>query len=300
MSSSHPLRSGEHLLLHASFKEWLMLLNYSAGTIQVLPGHVQEFLYHQEGAGKAQISQITAEDAEVFLQGLQAKKGPRTGRPYSKGHINKYVQALGLLSRHLRESGQAQVGFALDWHPPDARKPVWLTLDEVNRLWEATGDTVLGARDRAMLAVYYGCGLRLSEGAALELKDVWLDRSLVHVRKGKRYKERLVPLAAENRKSLEHYIQQARPELLQAHRTEALFIGANQGLPMQTQSLYVRIRQLAAKARIKKKVGTHTLRHSIATHLLHNGMKLERIKEFLGHSSLDSTQRYTHLVNERR
>jgi site-specific recombinase XerD len=67
---------------------------------------------------------------------------------------------------------------------------------------------------------------------------------------------------------------------------------------MQKQSLYVRIKQLVKKAHIKKKVGTHTLRHSIATHLLQSGMKLEKIQEFLGHSSLDSTQLYTHLSAE--
>ena len=67
---------------------------------------------------------------------------------------------------------------------------------------------------------------------------------------------------------------------------------------MQKQSLYVRVKQLAKKARLKKKVGTHTLRHSIATHLLQSGMKLERIQQFLGHGDLDSTQIYTHLANE--
>jgi site-specific recombinase XerD len=149
-----------------------------------------------------------------------------------------------------------------------------------------------------MLSVYYGCGLRLNEGASLELKDIISDKKLLLVRKGKHYKERYVPIAARNYEAIRLYVDYGRPQLLQEYKTAAVFIDANKGRPMQKQSLYVRIKQLVKRAGIKKKVGTHTLRHSIATHLLQSGMKLEKIQEFLGHSSLDSTQIYTHLANE--
>ena len=276
------------------------MLNYSKGTRQVIPYHVRAFLLHEEGAGKAAIGQIEARDAQMFLAGLKVKIGPRTGRPYSAGHLNKYVQALGLLGRYLRESGKGQGGFGLQWQKPADRKPIWLTPAEIERLYVATGDTVLGARDRSILAVYYGCGLRLSEGAALEVRDVLVDQGLLHVRQGKGYRERLVPMAPGVQNILEHYLTETRPQLLQMKATEALFIGVQKGVALTSQSLYIRIKALAKKARIKKRVGTHTLRHSIATHLLQSGMTLERIKDFLGHDSLDSTQLYTHLVNEQR
>lgn len=298
MKQSHPLQSGEYSVLHQSFTQWLILLNYSPGTIQVIPGHVKEFLYHQQEAGKARISELTAGEARGFIAYLTTRTGPRTGRPYSNTHLNKYIQALQLFSRYLRESGEVQEGFTLRRKKQAACKVAWLTLDEIQRLYQSTADTILGMRDRAMLAVYYGCGLRLSEGAALEVRDILPHSSIMHVRQGKGYKERFVPLAAAGSKTLEQYIRYGRPELLQQRSTQTLFIGANTGLPMHTQSLYIRVRQLAKRACIKKKVGTHTLRHSIATHLLQSGMKLERIKDFLGHSSLDSTQRYTHLVND--
>jgi site-specific recombinase XerD len=176
--------------------------------------------------------------------------------------------------------------------------PAWLTKPEISQLYEATKDNVLGVRDRAMLAVFYGCGLRLNEGASLELKDINAASKILHVRKGKQYKERYVPIAEKNYEELKFYIDYARPQLLQETKTEALFIDANKGRAMHKQSLYIRIKALVRKAKIKKKVGTHTLRHSIATHLLQSGMSLERIQQFLGHSSLDSTQIYTHLVNQ--
>lgn len=242
--------------------------------------------------------QLEAADATAFIKHLQQQTGERTGRPFSAGHINKQIQALNLFSQYIRQTGRSNMGFVLDRLPETRGKPTWLTKREIQSLYEVTGDSVLGIRDRAMLAVYYGCGLRLNEGASLELRDIISDRKLLHVRKGKRYKERYVPIAAKNYKELRLYMDYGRPLLLQEYKTEALFIDANKGHPMQKQSLYVRIKQLVKRAEIKKKVGTHTLRHSIATHLLGSGMKLEKIQEFLGHGDLDSTQIYTHLANE--
>ena len=165
-------------------------------------------------------------------------------------------------------------------------------------MYEATQDDVLGTRDRAMLAVYYGCGLRLSEGAALTLRDIIEDRRLVYVRQGKGYKERYVPMAGRNYQEIQLYIAEGRPQLVQGP-TDRLFIGAGTGKPLDRQSLYIRVKRLVSVAGLTKRISTHTLRHSIATHLLQNGMKLERIAEFLGHSCVDSTQLYTHLVNEK-
>ena len=128
----------------------------------------------------------------------------------------------------------------------------------------------------------HGCGVRLNEGASLALNDLQQDRKVLHVREGKHYKKRFVPVAQKNFEEIILCIKYARPQLLQEIKTDALFIDANKGRPMHKQSLYVRIKKLVNKANIKKKADTHTLRHSIATHLLQSGMKPERIKDFLG------------------
>jgi site-specific recombinase XerD len=292
------LNSSEYILLPQAFKEWLQLLNYSGGSVQVLPGHVQAFLYYQEQQGKQSLGQLEATDATAFIEYLQLQTGERTGRPFSAAHINKQIQALKLFSQYIRETGRCGTGFVLERLSASKSNPTWLTKTEIQSLYEVTSDSVLGIRDRAMLAVYYGCGLRLNEGASLELRDIISDRRLLHVRKGKHYKERYVPIAAKNYKERRLYMDYPRPLLLQQYKTEALFIDANKGHPINKQSLYLRVKQLVKKARIKKKVGAHTLRHSIATHLLQSGMKLEKIQAFLGHGDLDSTQIYTHLTNE--
>jgi integrase/recombinase XerD len=292
------LQSSEYILLCQSFKEWLQLLNYSEHSIPSLGYHVRDFLVYQEHHQKLTLQQLTATDANSFISYLETISGPRTKQPYSASHINKYVQALHLFSRYIRETGRSGTGFIIGRKKQNRQKPAWLTKNEMQRVYEATADNLLGIRDRAMLAVYYGCGLRLNEGINLAIGDILHDKKLLHVRKGKHYKERYVPIAEKNYEELKLYIDYARPQLLQQIKTEALFIDANKGRAMHKQSLYLRIRRLVKIARIKKKVGTHTLRHSIATHLLQSGMKLERIKEFLGHDHLDSTQIYTHLANE--
>lgn len=292
------LQSGGYILLLLSFREWLTTLGYSANSIPGLCCYVKDFLHYQEQQGKPLLEQLAARDAHAFIAHLQATTGMRTRRSYSAGHLSKYVQALQLFSRYIRSTGKSGVGFTLPRFDAAAKKPTWLTLAEIERLYEVTGDTILGIRDRAMLAVFYGCGLRLHEGANLELKDILTDRRLLHVRKGKGYKERYVPLAEKSYAQVQFYLLVGRPQLLQQTSTAALFIDANKGRQMQKQSLYVRIKQLTKRAKLKKKVGMHTLRHSIATHLLQAGMPLERIQAFLGHSHLDSTQIYTHLKNE--
>jgi site-specific recombinase XerD len=297
MNHHYFLHSDEHTLLRQGFAEWLAVLGYAPTSVISMPRHLQEFLHYQETRSKYHLAELTARDATTFIEHQQACIGIRTGRAFSAAHINKYIQVLHLFSSYIRQSGKSPVGFAVEFLEPDNPTPSWLTRTEIRRLYAMTGEDVLGLRDKAMLSVFYGCGLRLQEGACLELSDILHDRKLLYVRRGKGYKERYVPMAEKSYQDIQVYIEQARPELLQ-RPCAALFLDANKGRPIHKQSLYLRIKALVRRAGITRDVGTHTLRHSIATHLLQSGMKLERIKEFLGHAALDSTQIYTHLINE--
>jgi integrase/recombinase XerD len=292
------LQSGEYKLLLQSFTEWLVLLNYSAWSLPGLKATINDFFRYQESIEKQSLEQLTATDANEFIHYLQTKMSRRKNEPYSHSHINKQIQALKLLSRYLRETGRSNTGFNLQRLEEQRIKPVWLTKEEMARLYAAIKEDVLGMRDRAMLVVFYGCGLRSNEGASLEVNDINQTSKVLHVRKGKHYTERFVPIADKNFEELKYYLDCGRPQLIQEKKTDALFLNAHNGQPVSKQMLYLRIKELVKRAHIKKKVGTHTLRHSIATHLLQSGMKLERIQQFLGHADLDSTQIYTHLQNE--
>src|ERR1019366_7732869 len=184
------LQSSEYKLLLQSFKEWLGLLGYSRLSIPGLTAAVKDFLQYQEATGKLLLEQLTATNANHFIEYLQNKIGERTKKQLSNNHINKHIQSLKLFSRYIRETGRSIIGFTLHRLEEEKNRPVWLTKNEMQQLYEAIKDDVLGIRDKAMLAIYYGCGLRLNEGASLELHDIDSTRKVLHVRKGKHYKER--------------------------------------------------------------------------------------------------------------
>jgi site-specific recombinase XerD len=215
----------------------------------------------------------------------------------SVNNLYKHRQALKRLSHYLKETEQTflEINVLL---PKEQRKThAILTKIEVKTLYEACNQTPLGIRDRAMLAIFYGCGLRRSEGTALNVTDILLDRNLIYIRKGKHYKERYTPLSFEVKNEIENYLNYGRPALLKNPSQQAFFI-SERGTRPQGQSLYIRLKQLLEKAEIDKPIRLHDLRHSIATHLLQSGMKLNHIAKFLGHESMESTQIYTHIINE--
>jgi integrase/recombinase XerD len=198
-------------------------------------------------------------------------------------------------ARYLADSGQESFEVRLKLKAEGSKPKAVLTQKETAKLYEATKEDRLGLRDRAMLALYYGCGLRKNEGLAMNQNDILLEKELVYVRKGKGYKERYVPLSGSNKTDIENYLNYSRPYLLNDKKENALLLNVN-GKRLKT--VFERIQKLKAEAKINKPIGSHTLRHSIATHLLQSGMKLEHIQRFLGHSSLESTQIYTHIANE--
>src|SRR6185312_5725649 len=188
MDTIYLLHSAEYQLLQQGFAAWLQALGYAGSTVRNLPRHVQEFLHYQEQGGKPSLGMLAAPDASAFIEQIKVKIGPRSGRGYSNSYVNQYIRALKLFNQYIRQTGRTGIGFTLSLLDDRRNRPDWLTSREVQRMYEAISDDVLGTRDRAMLAVYYGCGLRLSEGAALTLRDIIEDRRLVYVRQGKGYK----------------------------------------------------------------------------------------------------------------
>ena len=182
----------------------------------------------------------------------------------------------------------------------------FLTEYEIKELFEATyintqrmGLDHLLLRDRAILILYYTCGLRRNEGVQLNVEDINFDKQYIHVKHGKGYKERKVPIHEKNLMYLAEYLYDCRPLLTKPTSKEA-FLLSMRGTRMNGQSILLRLKQTIHKTNDyqlkERQIGLHTLRHSIATHLLKSGMDIYQISQFLGHSSLESTQIYTHLA----
>ena len=216
------------------------------------------------------------------------------------------MQALSKLVQYLNQSGKLEISLHIRWEVSDTKQIEYLTQEEIKALYNATEGynegTILeplNARDKAMLTIFYACGLRRNEGYHVDLNNLNFDKRILHVRKGKNYKERLVPFNPNSAKHLQEWIYDARPQLIKDNKESALLI-SQRGTRMQTQSMAIRLKLLQQRTEDlelqNKNVRLHVLRHSIATHLLQNGMSLEKIARFLGHSSLESTQIYTHLL----
>jgi integrase/recombinase XerD len=177
--------------------------------------------------------------------------------------------------------------------------PEVLTVSEIQKLLAApTMDDPLYFRDRAMLEVAYGAGLRVSEWIGIGVKDVWLNEGLVRVF-GKGSKERLVPIGRSAIAALAIYMAEQRPRLERSSGKGkgTLFLNAR-GEPLSRMGAWKILAKYVKRAGITKRVSPHTLRHSFATHLLEGGADLRAVQEMLGHADISTTQIYTHVDRE--
>lgn len=175
--------------------------------------------------------------------------------------------------------------------------PDVLSVEEVSRLIAApTLDDPLAFRDRAMLELAYGAGLRVSEWITIGVRDVLLEDKLVRVF-GKGSKERLVPIGRSAIGAIATYTRELRPRLEKGSGKGILFLNAR-GEPLTRMGAWKILRRYVERARIDKHVSPHTLRHSFATHLLEGGADLRAVQEMLGHADISTTQIYTHVDRE--
>ncbi|HEX3865649.1 MAG TPA: site-specific tyrosine recombinase XerD [Gemmatimonadaceae bacterium] len=175
--------------------------------------------------------------------------------------------------------------------------PDVLTVEEVGALLAApTLDDPLVFRDRAMLELAYGAGLRVSEWISIGVKDLILTEKLVRVF-GKGSKERLVPIGRSAIGALATYLRELRPRLERGGGKGVLFLNAR-GEPLSRMGAWKILRRYVVRAQITKAVSPHTLRHSFATHLLEGGADLRAVQEMLGHADISTTQIYTHVDRE--
>lgn len=293
-----PLNTYAYGELELDFKEWLALLGYAENTVYNMPLYMHEFFHWLENEDVKKVQEITAHHVHDFILHLRQRPHAKHGGKLSTGHINKYHQALVLLSQFVRQTDRG--GFTVQTERLQEKRhiPDILTTAEVKELYKATDGSVLGLRDKVMLGIFYGCGLRRNEGVQLDVSDIDFKGQIVYVRKGKNYKERYVPANEMTLQHIRDYLDHSRTFLMTRSKIPALLV-SDKGYRIRGESLLIRLRKLAQTARIGKQIGLHTLRHSIATHLLHSGMELKHIAKFLGHDSLESTQIYTHVKYEK-
>lgn len=298
------LQNQSYRIFVANYKEWLDILGYAESTVYYLPNHLQEFFYYLEQNHIKNINHITTKTVKDYYNYLQQRVNERRNGGLSKSYLNKHQQALKKFKEYLQNHNHTGINIHLKSEKqPTEEKINILTQSEIKELFRATNQSHhsqrIQLRDKAMLVVLYSCGLRRTEAVSLDISDMFFDKERIFVRKGKNYKERFVPINRKNAEILEDYIFEARPQFKDANINDALFI-SKQGKRLNGMSFAIRLQKIVQTTNNKeiaeKSITLHTLRHSIATHLLQHEVKLESIKTFLGHSSLESTQIYVHLL----
>lgn len=300
MAESEP--KGQHSLIEPALGRAFLLERFA------------DFLALEQGSS-ARTSEAYARDVARLVV-YTASKGGRVPTDISSRRLREFVyhlKDLGLAPASIRRNISAvrtYFRFLLaDGHvvrDPSERLetpkrwrslPDVLTVEEVNRLLAApTLDDPLTFRDRALLEIAYGAGLRVSEWITLAVRDVILEEGLVRVF-GKGSKERLVPIGRTAIGAVAIYLRELRPKLEKGEGKAILFLNAR-GKPLTRMGAWKILRRHVDRAQITKHVSPHTLRHSFATHLLEGGADLRAVQEMLGHADISTTQIYTHVDRE--
>lgn len=193
------MRNPLYIRLHAGFEQWLRILNFDATSQRDMPVMLKTFLIFLEENDCNSIAGITENHLEHYLHYLSEKPCKTKPGTLSLNYIRTNLQVIRKFARYLAESGQESFSVKVKIKGKATNIKGILTKKEVAKLYGATAETPLGIRDRALLALYYGCGLRKSEGLSLNIEDILLEKELVLVRKGKGYKARYVPLTGSNK-----------------------------------------------------------------------------------------------------
>lgn len=240
--------------------------------------------------------QLESVDSQVLQDYLgRLQHGGLTARSSSRA-----LSAIKSFFRYLVATGRLSVDRAGDVQSPKLRKniPGFLDLSEITRLIDSVqAQTPMGRRDRAMLELLYGCGLRVTELCELSLSQLDLENGFVTVI-GKGNKERTVPVGRQAVQAISGYLKDARGEFLNGKKTDRVFLSIR-GTGWTRQGIWKWIRELARSSGIGKKIYPHLLRHTFATHVLSGGADLRSVQELLGHADISTTEIYTHLDTPR-
>lgn len=252
------------------FRQYLESINASRSLNDIHQEEIQNFLAHLYDLGFSATSQAR------ILSGLKK--------------FYKYL----ILEKIVKENPTELISSPnIGRHFPDI-----LSYNEICSLIDTIDlSQPLGHRNKAIIEVLYGCGLRVSELVSLKISNIYVKDEFLRVI-GKGDKERLIPISKSTIKTLFLYIDGERKQLpITPKNTDTVFLN-RRGSALSRQMIFIMIKDLVEKAGIKKNIGPHTIRHSFATHLLEGGADLRAVQQMLGHASINTTEIYTHISDQ--
>lgn len=269
---------------------------FSPNTLSAYRNDLSQFATFVEEKNGPSAATPAAVDRETILSYLLHLKE----RSYSPATVARKVSAVKSFFKFLEAEGRVGKNPTDGLASPKVGRslPKALTEDEVVALLSqpARSSTPEAQRDQAMLELLYASGMRVSELVSLNIGDINLEAGFVRCR-GKGDKERVIPIHPKAVDSVRAYLEQGRRRILRQPREKAIFLN-RRGERLTRQGFWLILKGYAKAAQIESPVSPHTLRHSIATHLLRRGLDLRSVQELLGHANIATTQIYTHLTSD--
>lgn len=277
------------------FSDYLRLeQSLSDNTINAYCHDIELFREHLEDSGKSlSVTEITHHDIEDFFAKLFDLGISSSSQARILSGIKSFYRYL-IQEKICEDDPTLLVSFpTIGRHIPEV-----LSYEEIVKMLDSIDlSQQFGHRNKAIIEVMYGCGLRVSEVISLNISDIYMKDEFVRII-GKGEKERLVPIGKRTINELMLYVKGERlHQDIKAKYTDKVFISAR-GTSLTRQSVFLLVKSLVEKAGIKKTISPHTLRHSFATHLLEGGADLRAVQQMLGHSSISTTEIYTHVSDE--
>lgn len=317
------IESNNFKALITEFTNWLTVQRKSSSCILNYPMGLSEYFSYLETVHNIKhINKVEKKHSSLFKQHLQIRTNKCTGFGGIQNQtINGILKGLNSFNKYISEcSNSYKYAIKEEYLPVENAKKIVLTEDEMAQLIQATyepypfihSQQAFGQRDRVILYLLYGCGLRLNEARHIDISDIDFINNRILVRKGKRNKQRYVPCTGFMLDEIRAYIQCGRYYFTERHHNilckkrvfkkpqtssdeQALLLGIT---GKRLMSFDARLDYLKSKTMITKDISSHVLRHSYGTHLYHKGMGLHKIQQILGHSSVDTTMIYLHISKE--
>ncbi len=282
--------------LARQFYEHQLSLGYVQRSSRTHWHKLREFLSYVETHLGTELSAVSTENVLQFYQYQKERPSKTNGQPLQAKTLFEYILIIQSFYTMLQHRGQTAINPASTIRIPYPKREsprTALTQDEIKVLYKHCQSY----KERAILALGYGCGLRVSELAQCNIEDIRLRDQVLIVPKGKGNKSRTIPMSKRVVKDLSSYLYKVR--LHQESQDDKAFILHSRGGRMRKHTYNKILQELIERTGnasiIGKGISIHNLRHSIATHLIEQGVPIEKVKEFLGHSELESTEVYTHI-----
>jgi integrase/recombinase XerD len=259
------------------FRKELQNLGYCKTIVNTYPRRVRDFLQH---LGK-DLAEITNTDILDYYNYLKTIKSKKTNRLLSESYLHTILLAIKFYFEYLQRTGQIKISpYQLKIKTAKTEERKVFTKEEIERLYSNSSTLQI-----IILHLCYACGLRRTEAVDLLLKDIDLENCLLYVRKGKGKKRRVIPFTKQVKSDIENFIFSSEAGVRHPNL-----------LNITPERIYIEFKNLLKKTELYRQGFTlHCLRHTIATQLLEQGMELEKVRDFLGHEYLSTTQIYTRI-----